>query len=78
MTITDARQFVSKVEPKQLTLGADESQIIRVDLTVPGGTAPGVGDDLVVVAASTAEPATSNSCVVHFSVSRSNSSQNPR
>jgi hypothetical protein len=78
MMVTDARQFVSKVEPKQLTLGADESQIIRVDLTVPSGTAPGVGDDLVVVADSTAEPATSNSSVVHFSVSRSNSSQNPR
>ena len=77
MTVTDARQFVSKVEPKQLTLGAEESQIIRVNLTVPGGTAPGVGDDLVVIAASTAEPSTSNSSVVHFSVSRSNSSQNP-
>lgn len=76
MTVTDARQFVSKVQPTQLTLGADESQIIHVDLTVPGGTAPGVGDDLVVVAASTGEPATSNSSVVHFSVSSSNSSQN--
>jgi hypothetical protein len=78
MTVTDARQFVREVEPKELALGAGESGTIRVTLTVPSGTAPGVGDDVVVVAASTANPATSNSSVVHFSVYRSNSSQNPR
>ncbi|HET8924536.1 MAG TPA: hypothetical protein VFN26_16250 [Candidatus Acidoferrum sp.] len=78
LTVTDARQFVSKVEPKELALGAGESGTVRVDLTVPAGTAPGVGDDLVIVSQSTVGPATSNSSVVHLSVSSSNVSQNPR
>jgi von Willebrand factor A domain-containing protein 7 len=78
MAVTDARQFVSRVEPKELSLGADESGIIRVDLTVPAGTAPGIGDDVVVVATSTAGPHTSNSSVAHFSVSPSSAGQNPR
>jgi hypothetical protein len=78
MAVTDARQFVSKVEPKELSLGVGESGIIRVDLTVPAGTPPGVGDDVVVVATSTAGPGTSNSSVVHFSVAPSTASQNPR
>ena len=75
ITVTDSRHFVGRVEPKQLTLGAGESGIVRVDLTVPAGTATGLGEDLVIVAASTVGPPTSNSSVVHSSVS---SPQNPR
>jgi hypothetical protein len=78
LTVTDAHQFVSKVEPKELALGAGESGIVRVDLAVPAGTSPGVGDDLVIVAQSTAGPPTSNSSVVHLSVSSSSAAQNPR
>jgi hypothetical protein len=78
ITVTDAHQFVSKVEPKELALDAGESGTVRVDLTVPAGTAPGVGEDVVIVAASTAGPPTSNSSVVHFSVSSSGATQNPR
>jgi hypothetical protein len=78
MTVTDAHQFVSKVEPKDLTLGAGESGTIRVDLSVPAGTRPGIGDDLVVVARSTAGPPTSNSSIVHLSVSSPSATQNPR
>jgi von Willebrand factor A domain-containing protein 7 len=78
ITVTDAHHFVSKVEPKELALGAGESGTVRVDLTLPAGTAPGVGDDVVVVARSTAGPPTSNSSVVHFSVSSSSTIQNPR
>ena len=83
ITVTDAHQFVSKVEPKELTLGAGKSGTVRVDLTVPAGTAPGIGDDVVIVAASTAGPPTSNSSVVHLSVSSSGATQtgaaeNPR
>ena len=74
ITVTDAHQFVSKVEPKELTLAAGESGTVRVDLTVPAGTRPGLGDDLVIVAASTGGPSTSNSSVVHFSVSSHDSS----
>jgi hypothetical protein len=70
-TATDAHQFMSNVEPKEFALGAGESGTVRVDLTVPDGTAPGVGDDIVIVVTSTAGPPTSNSCVVHFSVSPS-------
>jgi hypothetical protein len=77
MTVTDAHQFVSMVEPKELALGAGESGTIRVDLAVPAGTTPGVGDDLVVVARSTAGPPTSNSSVVRLSVSSSSATQVP-
>jgi len=78
LTVTDAHQFVSKVEPKELALGAGESGTVRVDLAVPAGTSPGIGDDLVIVAQSTVGPPTSNSSVVHFSVSSSSATQNPR
>jgi hypothetical protein len=67
---TDARRFVSKVEPRELALGPGQSGTILVDLMVPAGTAAGLGDDVVVVATSTAGPATSNSSVAHFSVTR--------
>jgi hypothetical protein len=77
ITVTDAHQFVGKVEPKALTLGAGESGTVRVDLTVPSGTAPGVGEDVVFVASSVMGSPTSNSSVVHFSVS-SATTQNPR
>jgi len=78
MTVVDAHQFVSKLEPRKLTLGDGESGTIRVDLTVPAGTAPGTGDDVVIVAASATGPPTSNSSVQHFSVSSSSMNQNPR
>ncbi|HXY49829.1 MAG TPA: hypothetical protein VEI01_10295 [Terriglobales bacterium] len=77
ITVTDAHQFVAKVEPKELALGAGESGTVRVDLIVPEGTAPGVGDNVVFVASSVVGPATSNSSIVHFSVS-SPTTQNPR
>jgi uncharacterized membrane protein len=76
--VTDAHQFVNKVEPKELVLGARESGTVRVELTVPSGTAPGVGDDVVVVARSTAGPPTSNSSMLHFSVSSSSTIPNAR
>lgn len=73
ITVTDAHRFVSAAEPKQLTLGAGESSTVRVDLSVPAGTEAGTGDDVIIIAASTAGPPTSNSSVVHFSVSSSQS-----
>jgi hypothetical protein len=76
ITVTDTSKFLSNVEPKELALGADESGTVLVDLTVPATTTSAVGDDLVIVAASTAGPATSNSSVVHLSVS--SSAQNSR
>jgi von Willebrand factor A domain-containing protein 7 len=78
VTVADAHKFVCAVEPKQLSLSAGESGIVRVDLTVPAGTAAGVGDDLVIVAASTTGPPTTNSSVVHLSVSSSTAAPNPR
>jgi hypothetical protein len=68
LTVTDARKFVSKFEPTELMLGPGQSGTIRVGLTVPPGTSQNVGDDVIVVATSTAGPATSNSTVAHFSV----------
>ena len=77
ITVMDAHQFVGKVEPTQLTLGAGETGIVQVNLTVPEGTASGVGDNVVFVATSVAGPATSNFSIVHLSVS-SAASQNLR
>src|SRR3989442_8707200 len=48
IVVTDARQLVRKVEPRELSLGMDESGIVQVNLTVPAETAPGVEDDVVV------------------------------
>lgn len=79
ITATDVRHFVSRFEPKELSLGENESGIIRVDLAVPAEIGPGIGgDDVVIVATSVAGGSTSNSAVVHFSVSRSGACQNPR
>jgi hypothetical protein len=69
ITVMDAHQFVGKVEPKELKLGAGETGTVLVDLTVPEGTAPGVGDNVVFLATSVTGPATSNFSVLHFSVS---------
>ncbi len=68
VTVTDARRFMTRVEPKELSLGAGQTGSVRVDLTVPAGTAAGVGDDLVIVVTSTSGAATSNSSVVHLDV----------
>src|SRR6266436_3552504 len=77
LTVADAHQFVSRVEPKELALGAGESGTVRVDLAIPAGTVPGTGDDLVIVARSSVGPPTSNSSVVHLSVSSFSVTQNP-
>jgi hypothetical protein len=68
VTVTDAHQFVARVEPRTLTLGPEQSSTLVVDLAVPAGTAAGTGDDVIVVASSADGPATSNSSVAHFSV----------
>lgn len=68
VTVTDARRFVTKVEPKDMTLGAGQSGMVHVELAVPAGTATGSGDDLVILAASTSGAATTNSSVVHLLV----------
>jgi hypothetical protein len=78
ITVTDGHQFVSQVVPRELSLGTGESGSVRVQLAVPAGTAPGIGDDVVVVATNSAGSAASNSCVVHFSVIASSAAQNPR
>jgi hypothetical protein len=65
--VTDAHQFVTNVEPREMTLGSGESRTVLVELTVPVGTRAGIGDDVVIVASSTTGPPTSNSSVAHFS-----------
>jgi hypothetical protein len=76
LTVTDARRFVTGVEPMELSLGPDESGNVSVDVSVPAGTSAGSGDDLIIVAASKAGPPTSNSSVVHLSVASEKASNN--
>jgi hypothetical protein len=77
VTVTDVHQFVVRVEPKELTLKANETGTVRVDLVVPG-PAQLVRDNLVVVVASTAGPPTSNSYILAFTVSATDRSEDPR
>jgi len=69
VTITDAHRFV-KTETREATLAAGQSGTIRVEVTVPPGTAEGTNDDVIVVATSTMAPATTNSSIGHLSVTK--------
>lgn len=65
---SDARRFISGVEPQELQLGADATALVRIRLEVPSATAENVEDDLVIVTTSTSGAATTNSAIVHLSV----------
>lgn len=67
-TVVDAHKFVTKVEPLELSLGVNESRKLSVAIAVPVGTQAGVGDDVIVVVASTTGTPTTNSAIVHLSV----------
>jgi hypothetical protein len=68
ITVTDARRFVGSVSPMELNLGAGESGQVQVEVRVPPSAATGIGDDLIVLAASTSGRPTSNSYVAHLLV----------
>lgn len=68
VTVTDARKFVTGVEPKELVLAARGTGILKVQLAVPAATTSTYGDDLIVVVASTSGAPTTNSAIVHLSV----------
>jgi von Willebrand factor A domain-containing protein 7 len=68
VTAVDAHQFAGKVEPAELTLASGQTGTVMINLSVPATAQAGTGDDVVVMATSTAGPTTSNSAVVHFSV----------
>jgi von Willebrand factor A domain-containing protein 7 len=68
VTVTDAHRFVTKVEPQELTLGANGIGKLHVQLAAPADTQRGVGDDVIVVVASTSGTPTTNSATVHLSV----------
>ena len=68
VTVTDARKFVTSVEPKELILSKHGSGKLLVQLAVPAGTPAGVGDDLIAVVASTSGTPTTNSAIVHISI----------
>jgi hypothetical protein len=68
ITAVDAHQFAAKVEPAELALASGQSGTVIINLSVPASAQAGTGDDVVVMATSTAGPATSNSSVMHFSV----------
>jgi hypothetical protein len=68
ITVTDVHQFVTRVEPRQINLGAGQSATIRVELKVPAGTPPATSDDVIVLATSTSGVPTTNSSIANFSV----------
>jgi hypothetical protein len=68
ITVTDTRGFMTRSEPRELSLSQGQSVMVHVDLAVPATTPAGTGDDLIVVAESTAGPSTSNSNIVHLNV----------
>ncbi len=70
LRVTDAHQFVSRVEPQQLALESGQVATIKVELKVPPDTAPGTPDDVIVLATSTSGTPTTNSSIAHYSVSK--------
>jgi hypothetical protein len=76
VTVADAHKFVTEVEPKELSLGVNGNRNLKVKLAVPLGTQAGVGDDVVVVVASTSGAPTTNSAIVHLSVARNSNADN--
>jgi len=68
VTVADAYKLVTRVDPVELSLHANESRKVSVSLAVPQGAQTGVGDDVIVVVASSSGPPTSNSAIVHLSV----------
>jgi hypothetical protein len=68
VTVTDARRFITTVEPREFAIETDKAASIKVKLTVPPGTAKGGGDDLVVLVSSTSGNATTNAAVVRLTV----------
>lgn len=66
----DGFRFVSRVEPQEIAVASGESKTVKVEITVPPDTPEGKGVDVSVVASSTVPRATSNSAVVHLSVSK--------
>ena len=77
VSVTDARRFVTGVEPGELFIGAHQSGSLRVELTVPAGTAKGTGDDLVLLASSDSGSATTNSAVVRLTIANESKGQQP-
>jgi von Willebrand factor A domain-containing protein 7 len=68
VTVTDAHRFVTEVEPQELMVAANGIGKLHVQLAAPADTQRGVGDDVIVVVASTSGAAASNSAIVHLSV----------
>lgn len=68
ITVTDSRRFANSFEPREVTIDAHATSLLHVHLDVPAGTSNVFEDNLVVVAASTSGPSTTNSAVVRLSV----------
>ena len=78
VTVTDAHKFVTNTQPQELSLGANATSTLKLQLSIPAATQPGVGDDLVVVVASTSGPPTTNSAIVHLSVAAKSAADTQR
>ncbi len=68
VTVTDARRFVTAVEPRELAIGTHQTSPLKLTLTVPPGIAKGTGDDVVVLVSSTTGTPTTNAAVVRLIV----------
>src|SRR5207247_25463 len=67
----DGRRFVSRFEPRVLTLDAGATGVVTVWVTVPPDAAPGSGSDVTVTATGESGSPTTNGASIHFSVSPS-------
>lgn len=77
LTVTDARRWVTSVEPKEIALGEREMGQVQVELTAPAGLTKFSEDDLVIVVTSTTGAPTKNSAVVKLTVADNTNHQNP-
>jgi len=69
ISAVDARKLVRKVEPAELFVAAHETGRAHIRLVAPAGTSTDVGDDVVIVVASMSGTSSTNSAIVHLSVS---------
>lgn len=64
----DSRQFVSQVNPQELTLQAGSSGLVTIDLSVPSDAPAAGGSTLTVTAESRSGPSTTNAAVKRFDI----------
>ncbi len=66
IVVTDNRGFITRVQPKLLTLDTNASGAVTVDVTVPTATPDGTNVSITTTATSTTDPSVTNSAALNL------------